>query len=57
MLSPSRRSSLTAQLIPKIMKQAMNTYNHPQFYRQLGKEPQELITAALASLAKRVDLR
>jgi hypothetical protein len=40
-----------------IFKRGMDANNHPDFYRQLGKEPQELITAALASLAKRVDLR
>jgi hypothetical protein len=35
----------------------MNANNHPGFYRQLGKEPQELVTAALALLQKRFDLR
>jgi hypothetical protein len=40
-----------------IFKRGMNAYNHPQFYRQLGKAPQELITAALDLLAKRFDLR
>jgi hypothetical protein len=34
----------------------MNAYNHPGFYRQLGKEPQEVVTAALELLAKRFDL-
>ena len=37
-------------------KRGMNAYNHPQFYRQIGQEPQELVTAALALLAKRFDL-
>jgi hypothetical protein len=39
------------------MKRGMNAYNEPQFYRQLGKEPQELVAAALALLQKRFDLR
>jgi hypothetical protein len=41
----------------RIFKRGMDANNHPSFYRQLGKEPQELITAALALLAKRFDLR
>jgi hypothetical protein len=35
----------------------MDAHNNPGFYRQLGKEPQELVTDALALLAKRFDLR
>jgi hypothetical protein len=35
----------------------MDANNHRGFYRQFGKEPQELILAALALLAKRFDLR
>jgi hypothetical protein len=35
----------------------MDANNHPGFYRQLGKEPQELVAAALALLQKRFDLR
>ena len=41
----------------KTFQRGMNANNHPGFYRQLGKEPQELITAALDLLAKRFDLR
>jgi len=41
----------------KTFQRGMDANNHPGFYRQLGKEPQELITAALALLAKRFDLR
>jgi hypothetical protein len=41
----------------KTFQRGMNANNHPGFYRQLGKEPQELITAALNLLAKRFDLR
>ena len=41
----------------RIFKRGMDANNHPGFYRQLGKEPQELVTAALALLQKRFDLR
>jgi hypothetical protein len=41
----------------KSFQRGMNANNHPGFYRQLGKEPQELVTAALALLQKRFDLR
>jgi hypothetical protein len=40
-----------------IFKRGMDANNHPDFYRQIGHEPQELITAALDLLAKRFDLR
>ena len=40
-----------------IFKRGMDANNHPDFYRQLGKEPQELVTAALEILARRFDLR
>jgi hypothetical protein len=39
-----------------IFKRGMDANNHPGFYRQLGKEPQELVAAALALLQKRFDL-
>lgn len=41
----------------KTFQRGIDAHNHPDFYRQLGKEPQELVTAALALLAKRFDLR
>jgi hypothetical protein len=41
----------------KTFQRGMQAYNHPQFFCQLGKDPQELIRAALALLAKRFDLR
>jgi hypothetical protein len=41
----------------KTFQRGMNANNHPGFYRQLGKEPQELVTAALALLQKRFNLR
>jgi hypothetical protein len=37
-------------------KRGMSAYNNPHFYRQLGKEPQELVKAALEVLAKRFEL-
>ena len=40
-----------------IFKRGMDANNHPGFYRQLGKAPQELVTAALALLQKRFNLR
>jgi hypothetical protein len=41
----------------KIFKRGMDAFNRPDFYTQLGKKPQELVTAALELLAKRFDLR
>ncbi len=38
-------------------KRGIDAFNHPHFYTQLGKEPQALVTAALALLQKRFDLR
>jgi hypothetical protein len=40
-----------------IFRRGVDANNHPGFYRQLGKVPQELVTAALALLQKRFDLR
>ena len=41
----------------KTFQRGMAAYHHPKFYQQIGKEPQELIMAALALLRKRFDLR
>ena len=41
----------------KMFQRGMDAYNHPKFYRQIGKEPQEVVKAALEKLAKRFDLR
>jgi hypothetical protein len=41
----------------KTFKRGIDAFNHPDFYMQLGKEPQELVTAALVLLRKRFDLR
>ena len=37
----------------KTFQRGMDANNYPGFYRQLGKNPQELITAALDLLANR----
>src|SRR5262249_11435789 len=42
--------------VTKTFQRGMNAYNHPGFYRQLGKEPQELVQTALEILAKQFDL-
>jgi hypothetical protein len=41
----------------RAFKRGIDAFNHPDFYTQLGKEPRELVNAALALLAKRFDLR
>jgi hypothetical protein len=41
----------------RTFKRGIDAFNHPDFFTQVGKEPQELITAALALLQKRFDLR
>jgi hypothetical protein len=56
-LCASRRSSLIAPSGTLAFKRGISAFNHPDFYRQIGKEPQELVSAALALLAKRFDLR
>jgi hypothetical protein len=40
----------------KIFKRGMDAYNNPGFYRQLGKEPEQLIASALELLARRFGL-
>jgi len=34
----------------------MDAYNNPDFYRQLGKDPELLMAAALEVLAKKIGL-
>ena len=41
----------------RTFKRGMDAFNHPDFYKQIGGEPQEVVTAALALLQKRFDLR
>jgi hypothetical protein len=40
----------------KIFKRGIDAYNNPDFYRQLGKEPGQLVRDALDVLAKRFNL-
>src|SRR5262245_14651779 len=40
----------------KTFKRGMDAYNNPDFYRQLGKDPEELLAAAFESLAKKFGL-
>jgi hypothetical protein len=40
----------------KTFKRGMDAYNNPGFYRQLGKEPEQLMAAALVLLAKKFRL-
>ena len=40
----------------KPFKRGMDAHNHPQFYRQLGKNPEFLVADALELLEKRLYL-
>ena len=40
----------------KTFKRGMGAYNNPDFYRQLGKDPNQLIASALELLATKVGL-
>ena len=40
----------------RTFKRGMNAHNHPGFYRQLGKNPEQLTQAALELLAKKFSL-
>ena len=40
----------------KTFKRGMDAYNNPNFYQQLGKNPQQLTAAALELLAKKFGL-
>jgi hypothetical protein len=40
----------------KTFKRAMDAYNNPDFYRQLGKDPEQLTAAAFELLAKKFGL-
>ncbi len=34
-------------------KRGFDAYNHPDFYRQLGRDPQQLVTTAIKKLQER----
>lgn len=38
-------------------KRGMNAHNHPEFYRQLGKNPEQMVENALEVLARRFSLQ
>jgi len=38
------------------LERGMDAYNNPDFYRQLGKDPDKLIASALELLAKKFSL-
>ena len=40
----------------KTFKRGMGAYNNPDFYRQIGKEPDQLIASALELLATKFGL-
>ena len=40
----------------KTFKRGMDAYNNPDFYRQLGKDPEQLRAAAFELLAKKFGL-
>jgi hypothetical protein len=40
----------------KTFKRGMDAFNHPDFYQQLGKNPEQLTAAALDLLAKKFGL-
>src|SRR5262249_36766609 len=40
----------------RTFKRGIDAYNNPTFYRQLGKDPERLITVALELLAKKFRL-
>jgi len=40
----------------RTFKRGMDAYTNPRFYRQLGKDPEQITTAALELLAKRFRL-
>jgi hypothetical protein len=41
----------------KAFQRGMHAHNHPDFYRQIGKEPEQIVATALSVLAERFDLR
>jgi hypothetical protein len=42
--------------VTKTFKRGMDARNYPEFYQQLGKDPDQLIAHALEVLAKRFEL-
>ena len=40
----------------EVFKRGWDAYNNPSFYRQLGKDPEQIVRDALDVLGKRFDL-
>jgi hypothetical protein len=40
----------------QVFKQGMDAHNNPAFYRQLGKDPDQLVSQALQLLVRKFDL-
>jgi hypothetical protein len=38
-------------------KRGMDAHNHPDFYRQIGKDPEQILAEALQNLAARFKLK
>ena len=41
----------------KSFKRGMDAHNHPDFYRQIGRDPEQLLMKALENLAQRFNLQ
>jgi len=41
----------------KSFQRGMNAHNHPDFYRQLGKDPEQVVAEALEKLVTRFKLQ
>jgi hypothetical protein len=41
----------------KSFKRGMDAHNYPDFYRQVGKDPEQLLAEALENLVKRFKLQ
>jgi hypothetical protein len=41
----------------KVFKRGMDAHNNPEFYRQLGKDPEQLLITALDLLERKYNLR
>ena len=41
----------------KSFKRGMNAHNYPEFYRQIGKNPEQILAEALENLANRFKLQ
>jgi hypothetical protein len=41
----------------KSFKRGMDAHNHPDFYRQIGKDPEQILAQALENLTKRFKLQ